>query len=54
MVSRKKAPVCPGSDPPGCVRRDGDPHGVDILSVYKKGSAAMSYTGTDLHIPQMQ
>eukprot|EP01052_Picozoa_sp_SAG31_P007792 SAG31_NODE_377_length_16533_cov_99.867957_15_plen_243_part_00 len=32
---------------------DADPHGVDILRVYKSGSANMAYTGTTLHCKKL-
>lgn len=33
---------------------DADPFGVDILSVYKYGSAAMSHEAEDLAAPRLQ
>ena len=33
---------------------DGDPHGIDILSVYVNGSAAMAYAGAELCVPQLK
>ena len=33
---------------------DGDPHGVDILSVYVNSSAAMAYAGAELRVPQLK